>query len=362
MLEARLGAGYIRAEAMQEALPDFYQQAVVRHDVDVIAPPEIDITAGRDEVAVSFEAVVEVRPEVTADGYEALAVEIPSPLPTDEEISTRIDALRAQFSELETVSRPAIDTDHVTIDVVGSQNGVEVEGLTCPDYPRGGVRPPSFRRSTEPARRQAGDILEFNARHPDESIEDLLRFRILVKEVQARILPDSTTTWSLRPASSTRSPSSATTSPRRLTELKTAQVRMLFRERISEAVAHLVVADLPEALIVTETDRPPRRPAAGAGESERHAGGVSRRNRADTDELRDQLREAAEQSVRLDLALRAVADAEQLEWTTPTCRRRPTAPPSAWNSTLPKSVTASAAAAAGPRCAPSAARPWPSTG
>ncbi|MDE0669625.1 MAG: trigger factor family protein, partial [bacterium] len=53
VLEARLGVGYIRAEAMQDALGDYYRQAVVRHDVDVIAPPEIDITAGRDDGPVT---------------------------------------------------------------------------------------------------------------------------------------------------------------------------------------------------------------------------------------------------------------------------------------------------------------------
>lgn len=314
VLEARLGAGYIRAEAMQDALGDYYQQAVVAHDVDVIAPPEIDITAGRDEGAVSFEALVEVRPEVTADGYDALTVEIPSPLPTDEEINTRIDALRAQFSELETVSRPAVDTDHVTIDVVGSQNGVEVEGLTVSDYTYevgSGAVVPEIDENLRGAK--VGDILEFNARHPDESIEDLLRFRILVKEVQARTLPELDDDLVSAASEFDTVVEFRDDVTERLTELKAAQVRMLFRERVSEAVAHLVVAELPEALIVTETDR-------RLGDIQQvleNQNGTLEEYLAATgqtgDELREQLREAAEQSVRLDLALRAVADAEGLE-------------------------------------------------
>ena len=314
VLEARLGAGYIRAEAMQDALPDYYRQAVVRHDVDVIAPPEIDITAGQDEGPVSFEALVEVRPEVAADGYDDLAVEIPSPLPTDEEIQTRIDALRAQFSELETVARPAIDTDHVTIDVFGSQNGVEVEGLTVSDYTYevgSGAVVPEIDENLRNAK--VGDILEFNARHPDESIEDLLRFRILVKEVQARILPELDDDLVSAASEFDTVAEFRDDVTERLTELKAAQVRMLFRERISEAVAHLVVADLPEALIVTEADRR----LDDLRQMLENQNGTLEDYLAATDqtadELRDQLREAAEQSVRLDLALRAVADAEELE-------------------------------------------------
>ena len=313
VLEARLGAGYIRAEAMQDALGDYYRQAVVRHDVDVIAPPEIDITAGRDEGPVTFEALVEVRPEVTADGYDELTVEIPAPLPTDEEINDRIDALRAQFSELETVNRPSVDTDHVTIDVIGSQNGVEVEGLTVSDYTYevgSGAVVPEIDENLRGAK--PGDILEFNARHPDESVEDLLRFRILVKEVQASILPDLDDDL-VRSASEFETVAEFRDDIiEHLSDLKTAQARILLRERVSEAVAGLVVADLPEALIVAEIDRrldnfdKVLQNQNGTLEGYLEATGQT------TEELRDQLREAAEQSVRLDLALRAVADAEAL--------------------------------------------------
>ena len=43
VLEARMGHGALRQEALRESLPDFYATAVREHDVDVIAAPEIDI-------------------------------------------------------------------------------------------------------------------------------------------------------------------------------------------------------------------------------------------------------------------------------------------------------------------------------
>lgn len=314
VLEARLGTGYIRAEAMQDAVGDYYQQAVVRHDVDVIASAEIDITSGRDEGPVTFEALVEVRPVVNADGYDELAVEIPDPRPTEEEINTRIDALRAQFSELETVGRPAIDTDHVTIDVYGSQNGVEVEGLTVSDYTyevgSGGVVP-EIDENLRGAK--VGDILEFNARHPDESIEDLLRFRILVKEVQARILPDLDDDL-VRSASEFETVAEFRADVTdQLTDVKRVQVRKLLRERVSEAVAALVVAEVPEALIDAEIDRSLKEIESVLQRQDGTLEGYLAANGQSVEELRAQLSEAAERSVRLDLALRAVAAAEELD-------------------------------------------------
>jgi len=52
-------------------LPRVLPEAVVAEDVDVIAPPDIDITAGREDGERAFDAVV-VRPQVTVVGHDAL--------------------------------------------------------------------------------------------------------------------------------------------------------------------------------------------------------------------------------------------------------------------------------------------------
>ena len=57
VLEARMGGAVaLRAEALREALPDFYAQAVADAEVDPIAPPEIDITSGEESGPVAFDA------------------------------------------------------------------------------------------------------------------------------------------------------------------------------------------------------------------------------------------------------------------------------------------------------------------
>ena len=55
ILEARVGPEAARQEALRESLPEYYAKAVGEHDVDVIAPPEIDITAGEVVVLVPEE-------------------------------------------------------------------------------------------------------------------------------------------------------------------------------------------------------------------------------------------------------------------------------------------------------------------
>src|SRR4029079_5849424 len=84
LLEVRLGTEMARDQALRDSLPEYYAEAVVAEDVDVIAPPEIDITAGEEEGDVEFDAVVEVRPVFTVEGHDKLRIEIEKPEVDDE--------------------------------------------------------------------------------------------------------------------------------------------------------------------------------------------------------------------------------------------------------------------------------------
>ena len=134
LLESRLGSGAGRAQALNDSLPEYYSDAVRDTEVDVIAPPEIDVTSGEEDGPITFEAVVEVRPVVEIEGYKDLKVEIPTPSATDEEIDAQIERLRGQFAELEVVERAAEEGDYVTIDIEGSQDGEVLEGLVASAY------------------------------------------------------------------------------------------------------------------------------------------------------------------------------------------------------------------------------------
>src|SRR6478672_9934525 len=100
LLEARLGTDMAREQALRDSLPEFYVDAVTEHDVDVIAPPEIEVTAGQDDGDVEFEAVVEVRPQVQLVGYDELRVELPFEPVDDDAVDQQVDRLRDRFADL----------------------------------------------------------------------------------------------------------------------------------------------------------------------------------------------------------------------------------------------------------------------
>jgi len=185
VLEHRLGSQVGREQALSDALPEYYAQALVDHDVDAIDSPDIDITSGQDDGPVAFDAVVEVRPEVQVPGYGGLRVEVTRPTVSDEEVDAQVDRMRQVQSTLADVDRAARDEDAVVIDISGTLDGEPQAGLSADDYSYtvgSGVITPEVDDQLRGAK--AGDILEFDAEHPDPDEERGLRFRVLVKQVR----------------------------------------------------------------------------------------------------------------------------------------------------------------------------------
>ncbi len=316
VLEARLGPQAARGEALSDAVPEYYAQAVVDHDVDVIAAPEIDITSGADGGPVSFDAVVEVRPLITITGYDQLKAEVPSPEPTTEEISQQVDQLRKQFGELAPVSRPAIDGDNVTMDIYGSYNGEEVEGLTVDDYAyevgQGAVVPEiddQLRGS------KAGDILEFNAEHPDPDEDGLLRFRILVKEVKETVLPDFDDEFAQEASEFDTVDELRADISGNIARAKRADALASLANQVGEQLAELVIDDIPEALVDAEVQHRLRTLQMRLGSQGIEIDTYLEAIGQTVEEMAEALREPALLEAKTDLALRAVAAAESIDAT-----------------------------------------------
>jgi trigger factor len=311
ILEARLGLDAARQEALREALPEWYAQAVHDNDVDVIAPPEIDITAGADDGEVAFDAVVEVRPKINVAGYQSLRVPVPSPDVADADIDAQVERLRGQFGELHTVERAARDGDHVSIDIAGSVHDEPVEGLTADDYLYE-VGSASIVPELDEHLRNAkiGDILVFDADHPDPAEEHAISFRVLVKEVKEKVLPDLDDTFANEASEFETVEELRADFRTRIGAVKRVQSQLALRQGVIDSLVQLVSEEPPDALVGAEVDRRVRdlmhRLSHQGATIEQYlmATGTS------AEELTEQLKEQAVGAVKADLALRAVIEAE----------------------------------------------------
>jgi len=326
VLEARIGQGYAREEAFRHSLPDYYSKAVIEHQVDVIAPPEIDITDGMDSGGVTFDAVVEVRPSIeVGPGYEALEVEIPRIDVTDEDLDEAVDRLRGQFSELETVERPAAEGDRVSIDIAATHHGDPVPGMTADDYSyevgSGATGIPEIDEQVVGA--SAGDELEFTADYPDtghdddddddDAEEEPLHFTIKVNAVQENVLPEATDEWVAEHSEFATLADLRDDYRTRMQQSRIHQGQAARRNKIAEAISALVDDEsVPEAMVSGEVenriqDMAMRLQAQGLSLEQ-----YLQFSGQDPQSMTAELTEAARSSAKLDLALRAIATQEAI--------------------------------------------------
>ena len=317
VLEAQLGTGFAREEALRHALPEYYAQAVRENDVDVIAPPEIDITGGEEDGPVVFDAVVEIRPEIAISGHDDLTVTIPSPLVSDEEVDAQVERLRQNFAELATVDRAAQDGDNVTIDIAGWEDDEPVSGLTADDYLyEVGAGAVVAEIDDQLRGAKVGDILEFDADHPDPDSDASLRIRIMVKEIKEKVLPEVDDEWANEASEFETVEALREDLRKRSAMTRVIMAQMGLRNGAAQAAGDLVDADaVPEAMVSAEMehrlqDLAMRLQAQGMDfDSYMAASGQ------DQEGMVAELRDAAVMATKADLALRGIAEAEGLDAT-----------------------------------------------
>ncbi len=313
LLEAQFGHGVGREEALREAMPEYYAKAVIEHDVDVIAPPDIEITGGQETGVVEFEAVVEVRPSMNAGGYDGLRVEIPSPQATDEQIDEQVDTLRRNFAELNTVERPAADGDHVTIDIAGTHEDEPVPGLTTSDYDYevgSGAVVAEIDDNLRGA--SAGDEIEFDAPHPDPEEEEPLNFSITVKEVKESVLPEMTDEWAAEVSEFETAAELRADMASRLGAMQVNQAQMAVQQNTAEALAELITDEVPASMVDNEINARIQDLVGRLQQQGMDVGAYLEAVGQTAESLAEEFREPAEQAVKVDLALRSVAELQGL--------------------------------------------------
>ncbi len=310
VVEARFGAGAGRVEALRDALPGYYERAVREHGVEVIAAPELEVTSGEDSGSVAFDAVVEVRPHLELVGYQGLRATVPKLVVTEEEVDAQVDRLRSNFAQLQVVERPAGDGDDVTIDLSASRGGEAVPGLSSTDFMyelgSGSVLPEldEHLRGARP-----GDILAFDAELPDGEVS----LRVLVKQVQEKLLPEATDEWASEASEMETLEELRDDIRRRLQEARKLEGLHAWREGTMQALLELVDIEPPEPLVREELER---RAHAFAHRLESQGVSIVKFMQAtgqDEAAIVSGLRAESIPAVLADLALRAVAEAESLE-------------------------------------------------
>jgi trigger factor len=126
IIDRQVGRAVVVEQAIQDAVPQFYTDAVRENDIKVLGQPDVDVTQYNDGDVLIFTAEVDVRPEIAIPPYDDIAVTVDSIEPSDEDLDEQLDALRERFATLTTVDRPAQAGDYASIDLSATVDGEDV--------------------------------------------------------------------------------------------------------------------------------------------------------------------------------------------------------------------------------------------
>ena len=306
------GPDVLRSEAIRESLPDFYSRAVADTLSDPIGQPDINITAGEESGLLTFEAEVEVRPEISIRGQNELRVTIPSPVVNDEEITAQIDRFRETDAILREVDRPIITGDLVAMDIHVEQVATGAEPIDMSDYMYtvgSGVITEGVDDLIVGLK--AGEELKLNGSLGPGVVAT---YELKLKQVKERELPELTDEWVTENTEWESVDAMRDAILGQMRTMKIVEAQTSQRDAVLMALSELVSEEaVPEVLVSGETGERLQELGQRLAQQKLNLETFLEITNQTPDQLLATLRHDAVRAVRIDLAMRALVKAEKLE-------------------------------------------------
>jgi trigger factor len=137
IIDQRVGRGAVLQEAVNEALPKFYGQAVEESKLRPLGQPQVDVTDVPDVADggdLKFTVEIDVVPDFEVPEFSELTVEVDDVTVEDADVDEQLTSLRQRFGTLVGVERPAAEGDFVSIDLSASIDGEEIDSVSGVSY------------------------------------------------------------------------------------------------------------------------------------------------------------------------------------------------------------------------------------
>ena len=131
VIDQRFGRGAVLQQAINDALPEAYNQAIQDNEIVPLDQPEVDVTKLEDGELVEFTAEVDVRPDFEVPDASEVTAEVPVLTVADEDIDKQVELLRERFATNTEVDRAAAKGDITVINLEGSKDGEILEDATA---------------------------------------------------------------------------------------------------------------------------------------------------------------------------------------------------------------------------------------
>ena len=317
MTEKYIGRERLMNDAIENLIPDVYNEAIETEDVDAIAQPELD---GIELDPVRLKFIVPVRPSVDLGEYASVRVPKDAVAVTDEMLTEQILLLRRRNAVQAPVERPIQWDDVITGDVSGSADGDSFVDDTDAEFPlREGVTlfVPGLAEGFIGMIKGEEKDLELTMPE-DFRIERLAnqpaQFHLRIKEVKEEQLPDEDDDFA-QAVNAEEFPTLVALKERIRKDLTESLQQQATAKLQQEAVDKLVegaTLEYPRVLVEREIDHLVR--DSVGNDQQQYLAYLQRIGRSEAD-YRETLRDVADLRVKRSLSLNHLAETEGIEVT-----------------------------------------------
>jgi len=189
--------GRVQAEVLNEMMQSNFFQAVSQEKLRPAGAPLIEpVDAPATEDSVEFTATFEVYPEFELKGLDTIEVERPLLEISEADLDKMLETIRKQRRTWQEVDRASQQGDQLTIDFVGTMDGVEFEGGSAKQVPLelgSGRMIPGFEEQLMGAKAGEERTLSLSfpeAYHAAELAGKPVEFAVTVTKVEEPVLPE----------------------------------------------------------------------------------------------------------------------------------------------------------------------------
>ncbi|MBO5779317.1 MAG: trigger factor [Clostridia bacterium] len=318
IVEKMYGTGFFYNDALSEVIPAAYEAALAESGLNVVSAPEYDVVSV-DENGVVFTAKVYTKPEVSIEGYKGIQVNRTVAPISDEAVDSEIAKIQDRNARTEEVTdRPAQLGDTVNIDYEGFKDGVAFAGGKADGHNLelgSGAFIPGF--EDQIVGHSVGESFDIELSFPaDYHAEELagaaVTFKINLNGISAKILPELDDDFA-KDVSEFDTLDEYKADVRAKLEADAAKrADNEVESQIIESLVGLLVAEIPEPMIVAETenfvrdyDNRLRMQGLKLDDYLKYTG-------MSLDDIRAQMRPRAESQVKVRLALEKIAQLENV--------------------------------------------------
>ena len=319
VIEGMYGATVFHNDAVNESYHEYYEQAIRQEGLESVGYTDITVLEV-GKTGYTFKAVLTVRPEVTLGQYKGIVVPAADLTVTEEDIETEMKAYVNRATRLVAVERPSKKWDTVVIDFQGFLDGEAFEGGDAEGYELelgSGSFIPGFEEKI--IGMKAGEEADLDLTFPEEYHEELagkpVVFHVKVNEVKEKALPEMDDEFAKDVSEFETLAELRQSLADGAREHKQSQAKQAFEDAAVAKAVEGMQAEVPADMVQYQSDR-----LFNSFKDRITAQGIPFEQYIEMmgmtpETLKNQANESAQEMVRRELLLHAVAQAEGMALT-----------------------------------------------